>query len=532
MSENRVVFGRLYYNGKYYNRMFLCTKKKLVNPYDKPPNIYRCEYEACELNSIGILPGTDGTIKHFGVEKADKDGTKYRPILAFHHGFSELNSAIEYDKSVGDFACYSNGRKVFDFNVPYYWLFTFTKGGTSFKVRGDGIFRFNDGTIVRINTTVVNEGVSLRRSIVRCPAGATEAIYVGTFSNIGTLRGSRLQISEEKKKFDVPFIDFSGCAIKSIQRIDQKQRNIYWKAQFSKRVTDHVPTVEEIIDGRAPGSPNSSNAGTLSYDMHKGIWNVLKQRAYVVSPNGKRERNELLDLYPKRWKFTPLPTFYQAFANSGIESIDDVIELIRVAQEAASKYEGALVNYQTSEFYNAHTFIMSTVEMFYGCKNLKSATLLQTPDGTRMYALDYGYMFAECSALETVEDDFWNRLIVHDKNNVRGNYERPAKFWVDPPVLFLQVRGMFKNCKALKDAHDSITRAIDGETKEIKIWDWITPIYRSAGNDSKGFVITSNGCFEGCTNLADYAEIPDWWKLPYGTKCYSETLYPGRETTT
>lgn len=534
MSGYRVTFGRLYYNGKYYNHMLLCTKKKVTSPFD---GRYQCEFKALEPNCIGVLPESGGAVNHFGTEKPDTDGDKYLPVLALQHGFSEMNSDITYDDDDGDWDYVGHGRKVFNRNVPY-WVFTFTQGGTSFKVRGDGIFRFNDGTIVRINTKVVNEGASLRRTVVQCPAGATEAIYVGTFSNIGTLRGARIQLSKESQSFDVPFIDFSGCAIKSIHAVNPVRYNVYWERTYYMSCSDHTPTADEILNGQAPGLPVQDVVfPKVSGGYHKTVWNLLKRKAYVVSPDGKRKRNDMLDLYPRRRRFTPLPTFYQAFANSGIESIDDVIDLITAARDAAYQYEKSLANYKTSEFYYSSTYIMSAVEMFYGCENLKSATIAGT-FGDRyvaLHALDYGYMFAECSALETVSDDFWSNLIYHDTHFVRGDWVKEGKFWTMPPKLFIQVRGMFKNCTALRDASDHVTRTVDGVKKEVKIWDVIEPKYRYAWPDQPdvpGYIITSNGCFEGCTGLADYADIPDWWKQPYGTECFSKTLYPGKETTT
>lgn len=503
----KVAFGKVYYNGKYYSHMIYRYKKL---------SRYQWEEVGTELSGIGAAPGAKQTYKRLGATKKDEQGNTYTTVNPFYSGFSELNCRIEYASSGYGTIYVGKGRAMIMWRVPIYWLLTFEKGGGSFKIRGDGIFKFNDGTTAKVNTKVVDGAVSVRQTTIKVPKSATEAIYVGTFSNIGTLRETGFNTDEDIKAFNVPFADFSKCSLKTIQFFEDDSQLVGIGEKYYEK--------DEIFYGL-----KSDGYTHLSWYeenvLQKSMWSIYFKPIYVQGINGVLKKNGDLPYayYRNRKEFTRLPTFCRAFANTPIGSVDDIWPLIQMIDKAISNYTG--IDYLTDELY-LKTGAMSTVECFRGCRQLKKAKFY--------HSYDAGYMYADCTSLEGWELGFWNDHIAFDKSIRRRGQDGQGTLEWSPPSTFQRVRGMFKNCTSLKSACEFDAEwAGYGEKiqKGTKLWHEITPTYRILPHD-KGYIITSNGCFEGCTGMSDYDEIPDWWKMPYGTECYSETLYPGKEITT
>lgn len=522
MSDYRVVFGKAYYNGKYYSHLLFCQEKKLIT---KSAPLYECDLTLIEMTGVGELPGSKEAIRHIGTTQTDKSGTTITTVNALKHGLSELNSRIEYDEKGNGVLHVGTGRAIWMTDVPCYWIFTFARGGTSFKVRGDGIFKFSDGTSVKVNTKVIDGAVSLQLQTVRCPDDATSAIYVGTFSNVGTLRGSRIWNDAAEDAFDVPFIDCSGSALTKIEYVEQDCGMKIWTLYCKLYSADRVPTADEIIEGytlRAP-SPAGDHARASNVNLaQKNVWNIYNRPIRVMSPAGTWKWNDSIGSYRRR-TFTCIPSFYRGFAGTEIEDFEDIRPILKAAYNAAEYYseaDGAHDEFRTK------VMPMSMVECFRGCQRLKTATYYGS--------YDMGYMYADCTGLEKWETGFWDYVVALEKHiNWYGSNGQGKLAWT-PQTAYRSVRGLFKGCTGLTGECKCTgkTGAAGAPTAEVKVWNAIEPNWSIPTDGRKGYIVISNGCFEGCTSLDDYDEIPDWWKLPYGTKCFTENLHPGKETTT
>ena len=93
MSDYRVVFGKAYYNGKYYSHLLFCAEKKFIKDWPS----YQCDLTMIEMSGVGELPGSKEAIRHIGTTQTDKAGNTVTTVNALKHGLSELNSRIEYD---------------------------------------------------------------------------------------------------------------------------------------------------------------------------------------------------------------------------------------------------------------------------------------------------------------------------------------------------------------------------------------------------------------------------------------------------
>lgn len=520
MSDYRVVFGKAYYNGKYYSHLLFCAEKKFIKDWP----LYKCELTMIEMSGVGELPGSKEAIRHIGTTQTDKAGNTVTTVNALKHGLSELNSRIEYDEKGNGALHVGTGRAIWMTDVPCYWLFTFARGGTSFKVRGDGIFKFSDGTSAKVNTKVVDGAVSLQQQTVHCPKNATAAIFVGTFSNIGTVRGSRIWNDAAEDAFDVPFIDFSGSALTRIEYVEQNCGTKTWTLRRSLYSTDRVPTADEILEGYTLGDPQpvGNHTGTNNANLkQKNVWNIYNRPIRVVSPAGTWKQNDSIGSYGRR-TFTCMPSFYRAFAGTEIEDVEDIWKIRDAARDAAHHYTSN--GYLHDEFYTKE-YPMSAVECFRGCLRLKTAVYFS--------GYDMGYMYADCTRLEKWERGFWDNIVSLEKRiNQSGSDGQGELAWT-PLTAYRSVRGMFKGCIGLTGKCECERGWANDLTPGTKVWNAFEPDVWSIPTDGrKGYIVTSNGCFEGCTSLDDYDEIPDWWKLPYGTKCFTENLHPGKETTT
>lgn len=381
---------------------------------------------------------------------------------------------------------------------PYIW-FRY-QGACTIYVRGNGMLKFNNGkrVFVHVKAIRVKDGndrdsfatVMNNVTAVACPADATECIFIGQL-----LEGGAYSSWVPDLGSDTTY-DYS----------------MYAKWVYTLGFKDS--TVQEI--------QHCGNEGVLphgKYDYKLDFrpltpWTmagiqcmIAKEKVYKYDPLDYKRYHYEGGGSCRVFTVTNAYNYWQTFMNTPIAEIP-----MQYFKARTDIYEDvASYIWQTDRLFSKmwpHFYAYSVEKCFAECKNLKVVPkdFFSTVKPCHAFRCFYN-----CTGLTTIEKGALDWFVETDGTNNDEMYSE-TKFcsW-----SFARLVEAFKGCTGLRGTVDAIWEKIVVYNAAEIVNGWLDP-----GNDNIGYYHISNGCFEGCTGLSNYADIPDWWKLPRGTKVY------------
>lgn len=491
--HKRVTCGRIFYQGAEHSAVYYNGEEQFefgeLHDEDEPPRIY-----------INAKTGAG-------------DGT-----------YSELRDTYSNaDYPLKEFTNLSQGA--YRWRVDWDYIEFEYSGACQIGIRGDGIVKFNDGSSCLVKTRVSHEAdadyARMDRTTILCPASATKGIFVGTLSPLGFVRyETKYNDKETADAFNkggcVLYFGWPGILKVDVGYEEAQGDQPYGPGAYSKstrRQTRMTFARRWVVNNGA------RNLITTYYGK-----NYYKKCTSVSTRNYRYGNNDMRDIVAS------MLNLRDAFAYSYITEIP--IRLLRklgnlrdADAEGEKQWNEKYGKKQGYRFSFTSHCTGTMAGAFANCKRLESIhkdvfAALKPCDCAGAFENDTGLT----SLPDGLFDWFYNQLTLGPKY---GRNEGAGLCWNNPHA---QLRNAFKGCKNLTGSTPTITMA-DGQKK--KIWEiigigdmpgyslakWETNRWKKPNGETAVMPVSCewcNGCFEGCTNLDDYDEIPDSWKLPVG----------------
>lgn len=165
--------------------------------------------------------------------------------------------------------------------------------------------------------------------------------------------------------------------------------------------------------------------------------------------------------------------------------------------------------------FDACTEITTVKGLFHGCTALESL-----PEGlfaNNVAITSFETTFAECKSLRSIPADLFSSIGTTTSSvKFTDCFAECSSLESVPHTLFDTVRrinyidGCFEGCVSLTgESPYTVIVAEDGTERKVHLYE------RERGDDFPNAPVTDSahsGCFAGCTNLADYSDIPSSWR--------------------
>jgi hypothetical protein len=165
--------------------------------------------------------------------------------------------------------------------------------------------------------------------------------------------------------------------------------------------------------------------------------------------------------------------------------------------------------------FDACTEITTVKGLFHGCTALETI-----PEGlfaNNVAITSFETTFAECKSLRSIPADLFSSIGTTTSSvKFTDCFAECSSLESVPHTLFDTVRrinyidGCFEGCVSLTgESPYTVIVAEDGTERKVHLYE------RERGDDFPNAPVTDSahsGCFAGCTNLADYSDIPSSWR--------------------
>lgn len=494
--HRRVTCGRIFYRGKEHSAVYYGGKER---------------FEIGELREDGepIRVYLDPEKRDPGVSSANYE--------ALRDGYSNADYPLKYTGFSRD------DCGVYRWRVDEDWFEFLYSGVCTIYIRGDGIVKFSDGSSQLVKTKVIHDAdgtdyVSMESTAVYCPASADRGIFVGTLSPLGMAR-YRMGIDDETAlavNTCGGVLDFSFSGVIAVEvgnvsvqgKVDAAE-NPHADERYQSRMTfvNHG-------DGRPGAVRLATTSGGTTYRV---------ERTRITYRNTTTKATDAL------YNLASVMNLRLLFAYTGITEVPmQLLKKLANLREADSEQEEDM-NDALGEKYG---YTMGFTHYYTGTMEgafLKCEQLASLPVGVfaTLRPMDCGNVFAYCTGLTRLPTGLFDWFYDQMQIQYAAGVGEGAGLCFNNPHA--QLRNAFKGCSNLRGSTPTITLQ-DGSKK--KIWE-IFGVGKAQGASlcktvdvrrwkaSTGDIVPvpcywCNGCFEGCTGLDDYDEIPDWWKLPVG----------------
>lgn len=412
-----------------------------------------------------------------------------------------------------------------------YFEFSY-KGACTIGIRGDGVVKFDDGSRQLVKTKVIQNTdgtyyVSTEMTRVKCPATATKGIFVGTLSPLGMVRYGSFEKKGLSKEAMLAFNN-------TLAMLDFSYSGVY-------DVKVGYEAAQGAVGNRCPSRMTFAFVEFMYYaaariaTQYNGKTYYMKAARHSVNYREKRYNNYS--------EVAAMLNLRRAFMYTPIEEVPITLLRklgnLRDADAAAEEHwnnTGAPGNYSGYNYYFTDHCTGTMEGMFLGCSNI---TTLPADVFKALKPCDCAYAFSNCKGLTELPEGLFDWFYQQTLNRNMYRYEEVEGVGLCFNNPHAQLRGAFKGCSNLRGSTPTITME-DGSKK--KIWEVIGTGEYPGNSLAKLESVTRwkkntdtitylpqrckwcNGCFEGCTGLDDYDEIPDTWKLPIGKAIFNNPV--------